>query len=79
MTVFGVSLVDLLLLLFCFSVPFAVLALVVTVLYRRDRQRTPPEATDIAGDIHPRYPRRSMKPMISRRQAEQIRSGPDRD
>lgn len=79
MTVFGVSLVDLLLLLFCFSVPFAVLALVVTVLYRRDRQRTPPEAADIAGDVHPRYPRRSTKPMISRRQADQIRSDPDRD
>ena len=79
MTVFGVSLVDLLLLTFCFSLPFAVLALVVTVLYRRDRQRTPPEAADIAGDIHPRYPRRQLKPMISRRQAEQIRADPDRD
>jgi hypothetical protein len=57
MSVFGVSLLDLVLLTFCFSVPFAVLALVVTVLYRRDRRRTPPEAANIAGDIHPRYPR----------------------
>ncbi len=57
MTVFGVSLLDLLLLTFCFSLPFAVLALIVTVLYRRDRSRTPPEAANIAGDIHPRYPR----------------------
>ena len=62
MTIYGVSLVDLLLLTFCFSVPFAVLALVVTVLYRRDRQRTPPEAADIAGDINPRYPPRRLKP-----------------
>lgn len=62
MTIFGVSLVDLLLLTFCFSIPFAVLALVVAVLYRRDRARTPPEAADIAGDIHPRYPTRRLKP-----------------
>ncbi len=62
MTVFGVGLVDLLLLTFCFSVPFAVLALVVMVLYRRDRRRTPPEAADIAGDINPRYPPRRLKP-----------------
>lgn len=61
MTVFGVSLLDLLLLTFCFSVPFAVLALVVTVLYRRDRRRTPPEAANIAGDIHPKYPGRSIR------------------
>ncbi len=62
MTVFGVSLLDLILITFCFSVPFAVLALVVTVLYRRDRQGTPPEAANIAGDIHPRYPTRHLKP-----------------
>ncbi|HEV2528334.1 MAG TPA: hypothetical protein VGT61_07805 [Thermomicrobiales bacterium] len=43
MSVFGVSLLDLLLLTFCFSVPFAVLAVIVTVLYRRDRRLTPPE------------------------------------
>lgn len=55
MTVFGVSLLDLLLLTFCFAVPFAVLALVVTVLYRWDRRRTPPEAANIAGDVPRRY------------------------
>lgn len=79
MSIFGVTLVDLLLLTFCFSVPFAILALVATVLYRRDRKRTPPEAADIAGDIHPRYPRGEMKPMISRRRAEQIRQSLDQD
>ena len=69
MTVFGVSLVDMLLLTFCFSVPFAVLALVVTVLYRRDRRRTPPEAANIAGDINPRYPPRRLKPTGGTRRA----------
>lgn len=66
MTVFGVSLLDLLLLTFCFSVPFAVLALIVTVLYRRDRRLTPPEAANIAGDIHPRYPRSAPQPRPAR-------------
>lgn len=61
MSVFGVSLFDLLLLTFCFSVPFAVLALIVTVLYRRDRRLTPPEAANIAGDVYPKYPGRSVR------------------
>ena len=80
MTVFGVSPLDLLLLTFCFSVPFAVLALVVTVLYRRDRRRTPPEAANIAGDIHPRYPPRRLKPTGgTRRGAPPPVARPDRD
>ena len=64
MTVYGVSLGDLILLTFCFSVPFLLLALIVTVLYRRDRRRTPPEAANIAGDIHPRYPTSRARPRV---------------
>lgn len=71
MSVFGVSLLDLFLLFFCLSVPFIVLAGVVTVLYRRDRRRTPPEARYVAGDVYPTYaprrpapPRRRARPRI---------------
>lgn len=81
MTVFGVSLLDLVLLTFCFSVPFAVLALVVTVLYRRDRRRTPPEAANIAGDIHPRYPRpgRPGRSGVARRRSDESTAHSDTD
>ncbi len=60
MSVFGVSLLDLLLLTFCFSVPFAVLAVVVTVLYRRDRRMTPPEPVDVGT----RYPEGRGGPVV---------------
>lgn len=42
-TIFGVDPGTLLLLFVCASLPFVLLALIVTVLYRRDRRRTPPE------------------------------------
>ena len=43
MTIFGVDLGTFLLLFVCSALPFVVLALIVAVLYRRDRRRTPPE------------------------------------